>query len=299
VRQVFRDEKHEQLFRKDGYLRVNVFNSETIARIEKFFLENSEKEFSGIHISLELGSTEQKAKIHSFLSQVFDEHLSNYFRDYKALTSNFLSKKPDAGSVMYPHQDWCFVNEVEHSSLNLWFPLCDTNEQNGALALFKGSHRLQRNIRGTNIPPNLDLPARVGKYQTIFHLKAGEVLMYDHRVVHSSAPNRSDKPRPAASISIIPVEATPIHYLGDKHRPSQVLELEVDEKFYHNYRMERGYYQSPEVNQTVSIEGYRYREIQLDRTRLDREALVRLYEPRGIRAFRQMKEKFKSKLSLG
>ena len=298
MRRVFKDEAYEQRFNRDGYLRLECLDAATIARIEEFYLANSDQNFTGFHNSLSLQAPETKAKIHKFLAQIFDEYLRDYFDDYRALVATFVSKKSDPGSVVAPHQDWWLVNEREYTSLNVWAPLCATNAENGALGLFKGSHRLKQNITGTNLDSNLFIPAELLKYLTFFHMKAGEVLFYSTQIIHASAPNKSGRQRTAASIGVIPSETRPLHYVGKTPGASKILELEVDEEFYHRYYMNKSRHVSPSDDHVVNTGGYRSREVEYTPDRIDGQDILRLYEPRAVATLRRIKDRLKAKVVL-
>ncbi len=297
TRRVFRDEKLGRLFRRDGYVLVKALDAAAVARIEEFYRANIGQEFTGFHASLALRSAEQKAKVYKFLAGIFDEYLSAYFADYRALVGTFVSKKSDPGSGLNPHRDWWMVNEAEYTSLNLWAPLCDTNEDNGALGLFKGSHRLKLNMLGTNLVSNLSVTAQCLKHLTFFHMKAGEVLMYSTQAIHASRPNTSGRTRAAASIVVIPSEARAVHYVGGEPGASRVLELEVDEGFYHQYVLGSPRGVSPSEDHVVNTGGYRGREVEYTPGRIDAHDILRLYEPRGLAALRRLTERFKANIA--
>lgn len=297
ARRVFKDDRYERLFNRDGYVSIKALGMAEVARIEEFFLANSDQGFKGFHNSLKLHSPEQKAKIYEFLAQIFDEHLSVYFDNYRALVATFVSKNSDPDSAVPPHRDWWLVDEAEYASLNLWIPLCDTDADNGALGLFKGSHRLSRNVGGTNLPSNLFIPAEQLRRLTYFRMKAGEVLMYSTQTIHASAANRSGRLRVAASIGVIPSEARPVHYVGAGTGASRITELEVDEEFYHKYYMGNPAHVSPSDDHVVNTGGYAGREVEYEPVRIDGRDISRLYEPRGMAALRQVKERLRAKLS--
>ena len=297
ARRVFKDDRYERLFNRDGCLSIKALSAADIARIEEFFLANSDQGFTGFHNSLNLHAPERKAKIYKFLAQVFDEHLSVYFDDYRALVATFVSKNSDPDSAVPPHRDWWLVDEAKYASLNLWIPLCDTDADNGALGLFKGSHKLRQNVGGTNLPSNLFIPAEHLRRLTYFPMKAGEVLMYSTQTIHASAANRSGRVRAAASIGVIPSEARPVHYVGAGPDDSRITELEVDEEFYHKYHMGSPARVSPLDDHVVYTGGYAGRDVEYEPVRIDGRDIARLYEPRGMAALRQVKDRLKSKIS--
>lgn len=301
MRRIFKDEKYERLFGRDGCVLLEGLDAEAVARVEEFYQANSGQDFTGSHNTLELHSPEQKAKIHKFLAQIFDEYLSAYFENYKALVATFSSKKPGAGGVVPAHRDWPLVDEAEHASLNLWVPLCDTDERNGTLGVFKGSHRLKRTIHSTNLPSasSLSISSRALSYITYFPMKAGEVLAFSTQTIHASRPNESGRQRTALSIGIIPSEARPIHYVGDRAGPSKVLELEVDENFYSNYQLKRAGRVAPSDEHVVNTGGYSGREVEYTPARIGDRELLSLYESRGVAALRRIKDRLRSKLASG
>ncbi|MET0624927.1 MAG: phytanoyl-CoA dioxygenase family protein [Pyrinomonadaceae bacterium] len=297
MRRIFKDEGYERLFERDGCVLLKALDDAAVARIEEFYLANVGQDFSGVQSTIELSSAEQKAKIHNFLAQIFDEYLSVYFENYKALAGNFSSKKPGPHGRVHAHRDWPLVNETEYTALNLWTPLCETDADNGALGVFKGSHRLRSTIHSTNLPSTVKLSERSLRYITFFHMKPGEVLVFDTRTIHASGPNNTARQRNALSVGIIPAEARPIHYVGDRLKPSSVSELEVDEDFYHNYHLERGRYISPSDDHVVNTGGYRRREVEFTPAGIDDRDILGLYEPRAVTALRRIKDRLTAKVA--
>jgi hypothetical protein len=290
-RRIFTDDEHERQFARDGYVKLRPLAAHVVARIGDFFLSHSDPGFSGFHHSLELESPGLKAEIHRFLAQVFEEHWGDAFDHHRAVSGTFVTKKDaDPGSVVQPHQDWSFVDETAYRSLNLWSPLCATNTENGALGLVAGSHRLPPGCRGTNIRPQLAV-AQALKQLTFFNMQAGDVLAYDHRVIHASGANRSGRIRTAMSINVIPAEATPIHYVGDKHTPGRVVVLDVDDAFFHNYRMDMTTYRDPSSNQSVASAGYTRREFEHTPMAITTDMLERLQNTGGRSMLGRLKDR--------
>ncbi|HEX8719440.1 MAG TPA: phytanoyl-CoA dioxygenase family protein [Pyrinomonadaceae bacterium] len=299
MRPIFKDERHERLFRRDGCLLINALDAATVKRIEEVYLANFPADFTGFQSSLHLPCPERRAAIHGFITRIFDEHLSRYFHDYRAVAGSFVSKQPGEGGTVQPHRDWSLVDESRHTSLNLWAPLCDTTRENGALGLFKGSHRLRPTINSTNMPSPVYVPDEYLKHITFFRMKAGEVLVFATQMIHASWPNTSGRPRAAASVGIIPSEARPIHYVGGRSGPSKILELEVDAAFYHKYHLSKLRHVSPSDDHVVNTGGYPAREVEYTPVMIDGRDFHRLYEPRVVRALRQIKSRLRARLTSG
>jgi len=294
MRRIFKDWKHEQLFRRDGYIVLNALDAATVKRMEEFYLANSDQDFTGFHNSLNVHSPEQKAKIHKFLARIFDEYLSKYFDNYKALIATFSVKNPGPDSVIKPHRDWQLCDQ-ESSSAQLWVPLCDTNAENGGLGFFKGSHKLKSTLHGTNLRSIFPISDEYYKYLTFLHMKAGEILVISTRTIHASRNNTSGAQRSVASMGIIPAEAKPIHYVGDRLNASRVVELEVDEEFFHHYYVSKSAIVSPSDNHIVNTGTYRRREFECTPVTIDDQDILSLYEPGIASAFRQIKDRLLAK----
>ncbi|HKO62447.1 MAG TPA: phytanoyl-CoA dioxygenase family protein [Pyrinomonadaceae bacterium] len=295
MRRIFKDSEHEHLFRRDGYLVLNAFDPAAIKRIEKFYLTNSDQEFTGFHNSLNIYSPEQKATIHKFLAGIFDEYLSKYFDNYKALIATFSVKNPGPNGLIKPHRDWQLCDQ-ESSAAQLWVPLCDTNADNGGLGVFKGSHKLKSTLHGTNLRSIFPISAAYYKYLTFFRIKVGEVLIISTKTIHASGNNTAGGQRAVASMGIIPAEAKPIHYVGDRQNPSTVVELEVDEEFFHHYYISESAAVSPSDNHIVNSAAYRRREFEWAPVTIEDRDILGLYEPGIMTAFRQIKDRVTVKL---
>lgn len=294
MRHILRDREHNLAFNRDGYLLLEALDGGTIKRMEEFFLLSTDQDFTGCQSSLELRSPDQKAKIYDFLRRVFEDRISEYIENYRAIAATFVSKKSDAHSVVRWHRDWAFVNEAAYSSVGLWIPLCETDANNGALTVLKGSHQIKQNVRGSNIPPRINVTADLAaKYLTLLPMKPGWILFYDHRLIHGSEANRSGRPRTAASITVIPVEATPLHYLGTK---AGVMELEVDAGFYHHSYLTKATEVDPFIRYDIQTDGYRSRKIEYLATSIDEQDLIGLYETRRGAKLRQFKNRLKARI---
>jgi hypothetical protein len=296
MRRVFKDEAHERLYNRDGYLLLKVFDAAAISRIHKFYLANSDQDFTGFHNSLNLHSPLQKAKIHKFLAQIFDEYLSKYFDNYKALIATFSVKKPGPDSVIKPHRDWQLC-EAGYTSLQLWVPLCDTNADNGGLGIFIGSHKLKPTLHGTNLRSVFPISGEYYKYLTFFQMKAGEVLIISTGTIDESGNNTSGTQRATASMGIIPVEAKPIHYVGDRLNASRVVELEVDEEFFHHYYISKSARGAPSDNHILNSGAYRRREFEWTPVTIDDQDILGLHEKKGAAFLRRTKDRLKAKIA--
>ena len=125
--------------------------------------------------------------------------------------------RDDEGNVIYGaapwHQDAGVVNpEADDTHLiTVWFPLSDTDEQNGCLQVVPGSHRSEGVLThcpgGKDVQGNLLIPEsefEVGEAVAV-PLKKGDALFFSKYTVHSSFPNNSDRIRWSFDLRYHPV----------------------------------------------------------------------------------------------
>jgi hypothetical protein len=115
--------------------------------------------------------------------------------------------------LLQPHQDWNIVDESMFRSFNVWIPLVDLNQENGAIMVMPGSHNWIDTYRHSSIPCAFSQvhSLLLEKMQTLY-LKAGEALIYDHALIHASHENRSGEVRVACASGIKPKEAEMLFY---------------------------------------------------------------------------------------
>ncbi len=127
------------------------------------------------------------------------------------------SPRDDEGNVIYGaapwHQDCGVVNpEADDTDMiTVWFPLMDTDEENGCMKVVPGSHRpndMLTHCPGTKaVQGNLTIPEsefESGK-ATAVPLKKGDAMFMSKYTVHGSFPNNSDRIRWSFDLRYIPV----------------------------------------------------------------------------------------------
>ena len=99
----------------------------------------------------------------------------------------------NAGHIPAPYPDATF----HLTSLWMFSPF---TEENGGTLVVPGSHRTSNNPTGNNgIDPTAPYPTEVNATGT-----AGSVLLFDSRLWHASAPNRSQEPRVSVVVRYAP-----------------------------------------------------------------------------------------------
>jgi ectoine hydroxylase-related dioxygenase (phytanoyl-CoA dioxygenase family) len=223
----------QKQYEEDGYVVVDCFTDKQVSEISAFYHENSKWFTDGFFSSVYAPDFDYRVKVDEFLEPYAHELVNTFFNDYQVIISSFMVKGLGDKSEMYPHQDWSNVDETLYSSFNIWIPLVDVSHKNGSLYLLKGSHLLPFTFRGSNVPDALtDYSAFTSDSLTYIPLKAGQALIYDHRCIHYSPVNKSNRVRPACSINVAPKKAPLIHYFYEKENSGSLLCFKADKHFY-------------------------------------------------------------------
>ncbi len=167
----------------------------------------------GFHATIIDDRRAYRRACHELIVDVMAEPLERLFLDVVLTLTNFLHKEPGAEAVP-DHVDWTFVDESVHRSISVWSPLCDTDEESGCLGVLDRSHRRVDFIRAAANPSyeetvafGASLPGR-----RLVPLRAGEGIVFDHRLVHFSAPHLGEEPRIAVTCELVPVGAELLHF---------------------------------------------------------------------------------------
>jgi len=229
--QSFKDNELQERFEKFGYVTMkNFLDKETISHLHSIYEQTSnvvtDKSF---FISQWSNKSDIKDKINREVQKALVPRAQKYLNNYEPVFAVFGVKHPKPDSNMYLHQDWSHVDETSFRTINVWCPLLDLTANHGPVQLIKGSHRLFDTWRGVDIPDSfLDIGAENLKpYLTDIILEAGDVLMWDHRIIHGSGINSSDTTRVAAIVNMRPKDAKFYLFYADSYK--DVKEIEVFE----------------------------------------------------------------------
>jgi phytanoyl-CoA hydroxylase len=122
-------------------------------------------------------------------------------------------KAPRYGSPVEWHQDWAFYPHTNDDLLAIGMMLEDTSEANGAMLYLPGTHR------GATYDHHVDgrfcgaIDANCGldfSKAVVAKGKAGAVSIHHVRLVHGSAQNTSDLPRPLMLYEVGAADAFPL-----------------------------------------------------------------------------------------
>ncbi|MEQ8899470.1 MAG: phytanoyl-CoA dioxygenase family protein [Roseovarius sp.] len=160
----------------------------------------------------------------SVMTQVLNDLLGP---DTTILTSKLNTKAPGGGRAVEWHQDWAFYPHTNDNLLAFGLMLEDVDEANGPLMVIPGTHRgpvLDHTSNGVFAGAiNPDDPAFDRDRIVTLTGKAGSMTVHHARLLHGSAPNRSDRARMILFYECASADAWPIlgsnsyfHALGQR-----------------------------------------------------------------------------------
>ncbi|MEX0812885.1 MAG: phytanoyl-CoA dioxygenase family protein [Chitinophagales bacterium] len=234
---IFKNEKLNNAFLKYGYVCIDLLTDTEIKALNTFYNNHKINAASGFHTTHFSTDRKLKKSIHHYIIEQVWPLLDRQLQDFTPVFANFMIKEAHHESIMPLHADWTYVDESKHLSIAAWIPLCDTNENNGTLGVIPFSQHLSKNIRGPRIlqwehPFNDKIIEAAGK---LINMKAGQAIIYNHRLLHFSPPNKSNKVRPALNLSIVPNNIELIHYTIPEGF-DQILKYKVENQdFYLDY----------------------------------------------------------------
>lgn len=214
----FRNESKTKQLWTDGYTVFDLLSDDLSAELNAIFQEYHPVQPEGFYATTHLEDTAKRKAISDQVHALIADLIETKFENIQLLGGAFISKAPGEEGILPLHQDWNLVDETKARSYNLWIPLVDVNEQNGAMRLLPQSHLKQTTFRGPKVAPVLyQLSHLVDQHMFSLNMKRGQAVVYDHALWHSSPQNQTDQLRLAYVLGVVPtdVQLKYYHQTGD------------------------------------------------------------------------------------
>lgn len=216
------DANAERALTADGYAVLPLLGTADVEQLLHRLTEWVPDFPEGFYASVHVPDDRLRAGVNALLMATFRPLLNKICRDASLLGGAFINKAPGPRGALPPHQDWNIVDESRHRSFNVWVPLVDTHAANGAISVLPGSHHWLPTVRGPNIPCIFrQSHPQLRSAMKLLPMRAGDVLIYDHRLLHCSDVNRTQAHRPGVVMGLVPTEADLKHYFVDGDRICQ------------------------------------------------------------------------------
>lgn len=233
--QLFQDPEMQATFNRQGYIIVDFLTEKDISHLLAVFHEMNPKIPEGGFVSSSYSEDfEYKKTASERITTVFKTHFARLLKDYQPFGSAFLFKNPVDSSELPIHQDWTIVDETKYIALNVWVPLCDVNETNGALQVLPGSHsRYLQVLRSPTLPFFFtDHEQLMMDNLKPLYVKAGQAVILNQSLIHYSPPNFSDKIRIAITSGVKSKDAPMQFFYKNMETPdSKVEQFAMEDDF--------------------------------------------------------------------
>lgn len=233
MRTTFIDSQKEAFFINEGYHVVNIFDKKSLDKVKNivrefgYGVDNEVKYRKSTLIDNKTKKIDLFRKIYPY-AQLINKHLYNY----KIIQISIFDKLPGGGSISF-HQHPNLVDETKYCSLSTWIPLNDTTIDMGTLHIVKGSHRIFTHIRTfddfRDTFKNISEETRK-RFCTPLVLKAGQAVIFDDRLVHTSPANNTSTIRTVVRLLLIPREAILEVYYRTNSR--EMIKYTFDDDYY-------------------------------------------------------------------
>jgi hypothetical protein len=266
-RPVFTDATLQRRYEECGYVAFPLLDEGRVREIRESYARLVLEDPYGIgyKVSLYSAALDTRRRARDFLIEAAFPALEPMLANRTPYMATYLVKEPGGRSIP-THQDWTHCDETHDDSVMCWIPLSDVDERNGGLGFVDGSHRWFDYARAFPYMVAQTPIDRCGP-QLVAHLRflpmrAGDVVVFNNRVVHGSLPNHGQDPRIAFSFALHPSD-TPLlgYYLKPQSGAKVLLRYQATPEFYLEYPNPRlgELYQRHE-----HVPGYSFEEIPYD-----------------------------------
>jgi hypothetical protein len=265
MKAILRDPLLEKELSEKGFVVVPFLNENEVDALTAFYYGRHDRALDGMYATAHTPDISLRMAMNDFIKEQFKRPIAEFFCNANALGGSFIAKGKGERGTLHPHQDWNIVDESQFRSFNIWVPLVDLHEHNGAIQIIPGSHLWDLTFRSGNIPfAYQDQIDKINTQLQPLYMKKGEALIYDHRLIHASGTNETDEIRLAAVFGIIPDEAEMRYYHQKDRETIEVYESNKEFFLYGNIfegpkglkKLEEIRVKQPDKWLTVSIPAY-------------------------------------------
>ena len=274
---IFSNPKLQQEFHENGFVIVPFISPEQIDQLFAVYKSCYPDGVEGFFSTTFANNVEHREIVNRSIREICHEQIENLFEKYKILFSSFIVKAPGEKSRLIMHQDMTLVDEKHYSGINIWCPMVDLTETNGAIEVLPKSHRFYETYRGSSIPDIYDdVKEEVASLMEPCYLKAGEAIIFDQSIIHNSPPNLSDTERPTINTFVAHQDARIKICYWDKESYGENIEifeqeddfLEKFENFGHNI------FSRPSIGKSLGLFPYDFPKLSVEQ--LERELGVKI-----------------------
>jgi Phytanoyl-CoA dioxygenase (PhyH) len=255
---LLKDAQLQQELNEKGFVKIQVLNDNEIHQLSSYYSEihpnGAPEKTDGIHMTTWCKDLEYKLSVANRLAEIYRKPCEAIFENYRILNNVFIVK--DSGETPFKvHQDWNVVDENENFALNVWIPLNDITKNEGGLWVVEGSHKINRNVRGSAylFPNYTAFNDELEKAATSVSLKAGQAIVFYVNIIHGSPPNHGETERIATCFSVIPKDAPLTIYFQKNAGAPLEMHSPKDDFMYHYTNLRKESFERGPTSQPSKI----------------------------------------------
>lgn len=205
-RHILKDKEVERKMKKDGYVVLDFIQEGTVNELKAEYDRRFNSAGTGIgrFTPMEHSSSESKRAVHNFILDAVRPKLDEHFENYQTpIASYFVKYAHSAGDLGWHNDASLMINTNLEPHYGIWCPLLDVDEKNGAFCLIEGSHKFSHVIYLAEINwPFTEYTEQFDAIKKVMTLKAGQIVLFDLRLIHNATANDSDKDRLAFALRL-------------------------------------------------------------------------------------------------
>jgi hypothetical protein len=234
------EEIKNELYDNGFYIFREFLQNDEIEKLKNTFFENHsiESKTGGFFVSLYSKDLNYRKFISEKISSIILKKITSIFGNFKVSPFVYMAKFPGKGSEMFAHQDMSIIDEFNFSDIGIWIPLQKVTVENGTIGIIPKSQ--------FTIPPHRSLNHKqpfskindlVLSYMQPVLLNAGDLLIYDPRIIHNSSANLSNQIRLVVAGRLMPKEARfNVCFKNPSSNTTEFDLIEIEEDFMFKYK---------------------------------------------------------------
>ena len=258
---IFKDAELQESFHKEGYVVVPFINESQIQELLGLYRSIYPKGVEGFFTTTFANDISHRERVNRSIREICKQEIEALFEQYKILFSSYIVKAPGPKSELIMHQDMTLVDERNYSGINIWCPLVDLNDKNGAIEVLPQSHRFFETYRGSSLPDIYDnVVDEIKPLMKSCQLKAGEAIIFDQSIIHYSPPNLSQKERPVINTFVAHQDASiKICYWDKEKHGNQVEIFEQEDNFLEQFEnFGHNIFNRPNIGKSLGLFPYNF-----------------------------------------
>ncbi len=230
-RPVLRDAVADAALLGDGWTTLPFLSASEVRRLLDAYAALVPRDETGVQLDVVRPDRGLVRRLSDEIHAVVAPHVAAAFTDHEPVLTAFIVKHPGPGTDFYLHRDVPVNDERTTRCFTAWIPLVDVGADlgNGGLGVVPGSEALPSGHHGfdaTALAAPFDAALRAHLHPV--DLAAGHALVYDARVLHASAENRSDASRPAIGCLLGRRSEPLVHVVPTGRRHRRVYAIDRD-----------------------------------------------------------------------